>query len=618
MAAPHVTGAIALYLQEHSAASLDEIARFLRSQGTWGALNGAGAFSDNVLLKVTNLSVGSDPPPTATYSASCNGHLCSFNAAGSAGGTFYQWDFGDGATASGTTASHTFATNFNGRVNLTVTSATGKTAHFSRRFTFDNGGPQAVLLANCSGLTCSFDASQSTPAPGSSLAAKDWCFGDSTCVADQQFPNRTYAAAGSYTVTLTVTDSNSAQATVTKLVTVSSAAAPAAESFFSIPPCRVLDTRNTTVLSNAVPRIVPVTGHCSIPAGAKAVSFNLTAVSPTGTGFFSFYPGTSSASTATTSTINFTAAQVLANNAILPLGTDGTLGVLPSVAPSPSVTPGQVHLLVDVDGYFSDTNPAGGTPLGFETLTPCRIADTRSSTPLNLGDTRSFSVLGGACGIPAGAAAASLNLTAIPDFGSLGFLSIFPAGGSSPSSTINFDSTLLANGARPTLAAPTTPPTPEVSVSYGGGHSGNRVNVILDANGYFAPLPPGSPLLRYYPITPCRAVDTRFSGQGAPALVGNQSRTFQIQGNCGVPLDPAVKAAFVNITAVQPSAAAFLTAYPASLNSPPLVSTLNVAAGEILANGAIVPLKPNSTNDLAIYVNTGTVDVIVDVFGYFK
>jgi subtilisin family serine protease len=621
MAAPHVTGAIALYLQVHPTASVQEVSQFLRSQGTWGALNNnpntpfswIGIGSDNVLLNVQNLSVGSDLPPTATYTSACSGHSCSFNAAASTGGSTYQWDFGDGTTGSGVTTTHTFATGYNGRVNLQVTSATGKTAHFSRRFFFDGGGPTAVMTASCDGLSCSFNQS-STPATGSSIASTVWCFGDQVCDTNVA-TGHTYAASGTYTVSLTVTDNDLAQVTVTKVLHLTNAPPPAAENFFSLAPCRVLDTRTTTILSNNVQRVIPVTGVCGIPAGAKAVSFNVTAVGPTGPGYFQFYPGTSSVSSATTSTIDFTSSvPLLTNNAILPLGTDGTLAVNPQIA----FSPGQVNLLLDVDGYFSET--AGG--LQFETVTPCRLADTRTSplSPLASQETRSFQVVGGgspSCGVPSSAMTASLNLTAVPVTSKPGYLTLFPAGTSLP----NVDSLwidnipVIANGARPGLSSGGA-----VNL-YNSSAAGGSVHAILDVNGYFAQPPTGSQYLRYFPITPCRAVDTRLPGQGAPSVDASQPpRTFQIEGNCGVP-SIGVKAAAVNVTVVEASVAAYLTAYPANLTTPPFVSTIDFPAGStltVLANGAIVPLATNSANDLAIFVNAGKVDVLVDVFGYFQ
>lgn len=70
----------------------------------------------------------SDPPnspPTASFTFSCNDLNCDFDGSGSsdADGTIsdYEWDFGDGSVASGSTANHTFASGGTYSVTLTVT-----------------------------------------------------------------------------------------------------------------------------------------------------------------------------------------------------------------------------------------------------------------------------------------------------------------------------------------------------------------------------------------------------------------------------------------------------------------------------------------------------------------
>ena len=120
--------------------------------------------------------------------------------------------------------------------------------------------------------------------------------------------------------------------------------------FYSVTPCRVLDTRlgGSGALGSGAVRAIDVAGSgCGIPAGAEAISANVTVVSPTGSGFLAIFPG--NYPMPATSTINFRANQVRANNAILPLASDGT-GTLAAAA---SLSDGgSVHLLIDVNGYF--------------------------------------------------------------------------------------------------------------------------------------------------------------------------------------------------------------------------------------------------------------------------
>jgi hypothetical protein len=123
---------------------------------------------------------------------------------------------------------------------------------------------------------------------------------------------------------------------------------------------------------------------------------------------------------------------------------------------------------------------------------------------------------------------------------------------------------------------------------------------------------------QYHPIAPCRVADTR-SGNGG-AMTPSADRTFQVQGLCGVP--NGAKAAALNVTVVAgPTSAGFFTLYPNGIDRP-RVSTVNFAANDVVANGAIVPLgaagaAPNA--DLRVFDGaSGTAHVILDVTGYFQ
>ena len=121
----------------------------------------------------------------------------------------------------------------------------------------------------------------------------------------------------------------------------------------------------------------------------------------------------------------------------------------------------------------------------------------------------------------------------------------------------------------------------------------------------------------FFPLTPCRLVDTRNPNgtNGGPVMAENAQRDFQVRGVCGVPT--SAKAVSINVAVTQATTASFLTLWPSGL-SRPTASTINFDASlQALANGAIVGLSTN-TNDLSVYNRFGNVHVIIDVTGYFQ
>ncbi|HEY2930777.1 MAG TPA: hypothetical protein VGK99_03455 [Acidobacteriota bacterium] len=126
--------------------------------------------------------------------------------------------------------------------------------------------------------------------------------------------------------------------------------------FFSVTPCRIVDTRNPNgptggpAMNSGQPRGFPITGLCGIPGTAKAVALNVTVVTPTADGFLMLYPYNTSQPLV--STINFVAGEsALANGAIVPLTTGDPSGLNLTIVYGTAV-PGACHVIVDVTGYF--------------------------------------------------------------------------------------------------------------------------------------------------------------------------------------------------------------------------------------------------------------------------
>jgi hypothetical protein len=117
--------------------------------------------------------------------------------------------------------------------------------------------------------------------------------------------------------------------------------------FYTLPPCRVFDTRGGAPLAAGEARRFQVTGVCGIPATATAISANLTVVGPDQPGFLTLLPGDAALELSTTSNLNFYAGDVRANNAIVLLSYSGTGTIYVFAGLS-----GTTDVLLDVNGYF--------------------------------------------------------------------------------------------------------------------------------------------------------------------------------------------------------------------------------------------------------------------------
>jgi hypothetical protein len=279
----------------------------------------------------------------------------------------------------------------------------------------------------------------------------------------------------------------------------------------------------------------------------------------------------------------------------------------PTALATGSLTP--TSITVSSGGSPPPSGPTRATPLQFVPITPCRVADTRNPTgpfggpELGGGTTREFDIPQSSCSVPASATAYSLNVTAVPN-GFLGYLTVWPTGQPQPTtSTLNSDGRYKANAA---IVPAGTNGGVNVFVS-------DPSQVVLDISGYFAPAGTSS-ALSFYPLTPCRLVDTRNANGplGGPTLVAGTTRDFPLRsGSCNLPSDAAAYS--LNVTAVPQGSLPYLTIWPSG-QSQPTASTLNAPTGTVAANGAIVPAGSNG--DVDVYVG-GTSDVVIDVNGYF-
>ncbi|HJX29055.1 MAG TPA: Calx-beta domain-containing protein, partial [Thermoanaerobaculia bacterium] len=123
----------------------------------------------------------------------------------------------------------------------------------------------------------------------------------------------------------------------------------------------------------------------------------------------------------------------------------------------------------------------------------------------------------------------------------------------------------------------------------------------------------------FYPLTPCRLVDTRgpVGPWGAPRLQGGSVRVFPASGVCGIP--PEAEALSINVTAFNPSTLGHLRVFEGG-GQLPSTSLLNFQPGLNRANNAIIPLAgfPRSLAVFGGLAPSAGVDVVIDVNGYFR
>lgn len=130
--------------------------------------------------------------------------------------------------------------------------------------------------------------------------------------------------------------------------------------FFTLTPCRVVDTRSPIgpqggpKLNANTTRNFPIVPLCGVPSNAAAIAMNVTVVSPTDLGDLRIWPAGQPIPLA--SVINWVSSDfAVANGAIIALGNDGLGNHLSVHCDMPPASTGQVHLVIDVTGYFAPT-----------------------------------------------------------------------------------------------------------------------------------------------------------------------------------------------------------------------------------------------------------------------
>lgn len=405
--------------------------------------------------------------------------------------------------------------------------------------------------------------------------------------------------------------------------------------YVPVTPFRLLDTRNTGgPLGPGAIRPLQVTGAAAspLPSSATAAVVNVTEVSGSASSLLAVYPYGTSRPNA--SNLNFAAHTVIANLVTVTLGShsgQGWINIYNAL--------GSVNVLVDVEGYFTPQLASDVTGL-FHPISPVGVCDTRhpSPTPIcsahgALGPGASmvvnFATTGGLPG-DGTAEAVVVNLTGVAGTAST-YLSMFPTNSNggctvTGTSTINLaPGAVQANRVMVALGPSSLHGVDDALCVY---NAAGIINVLIDANGWYgSSTAPASPVgYQYQALAPTRICDTRVMSTScsAGAIGTSATRLITVAGHAGVPGvtgATTVVAIIANLTAVAPTARTYLTLYPANLLSVPTVSDLNLEAGAVLPNLAVVKLDTTmDANDgyVDLYNSAGSVNAIIDIEGWFQ
>jgi len=204
-------------------ATLNPASHSFAARGSYAVTLKVVDSSGNLATITHQVPIGT--PPVAAFSAPASGVrtvAVSFDASGTtdpdgAPITSYQWNFGDGSAGSGIATTHAYAANGSYTVTLTVTDSDGLTNTVSHQIAVHTP-PTAAFTPPSGGIvgtTVSF-SSQTTAGDGT-LASYAWDFGDGTSGSGAS-TSHVYSTAGSFTVTLTVTDSNNLTSSISGTV----------------------------------------------------------------------------------------------------------------------------------------------------------------------------------------------------------------------------------------------------------------------------------------------------------------------------------------------------------------------------------------------------------------
>jgi starvation-inducible outer membrane lipoprotein len=338
-------------------------------------------------------------------------------------------------------------------------------------------------------------------------------------------------------------------------------------------------TVNAADLGGHQTLVLQVGGRGNVPITAVGAVLNLTVTNPVLGGYVTAFPCGGTPPNA--SNINFLAGDTRANLAAVRLDEQGRICIY---------TDASTDVIADVSGYYGNT---GDT---FVAVDPQRIFDSRQTSKLVSGESKTIQVSGNGGIQGQGVTSVVFNLT-VTNPATSGYATMYPCGGAVPNvSSLNF----RAGETRANMAAVKLDGTGKVCV-----YSSSIADVIIDVAGFFNTSGSG---FGYAPVNPARILDTRGSFSLLPA--GSVS-TLLVGGRAGV--STSASAVVLNMTVTRSTSSGYLTLFPCG-SAIPIVSNLNFSQGETTANLATVKL--DATGNVCVYTSADT-HVIADVAGFY-
>jgi subtilisin family serine protease len=623
MAAPHVTGAAALFLSRNPDATPDDVAAAILGNASTGKVTGGGSGSPDRLLYTGYLPPSAPEAPIVTATGGIDGvHLAwttpvdggspitgyaiyrstspggegavplasvsgvdtlAYLDATAVGGTTYYYEVAavnaGGETRSDEQSATPLTPSAPAAPALTATGANGHVV-LSWNIPSANGSP-------LTGFTVSRGTTSGSEAPlaGQPLGPGATSFDDTTVTNGTTYFYKVSATNG-------FGSTPSAEQIATPLTSNGA--------YFPLTPARIMDSRtgNGTTLARftgGAPRALQVTGRGGVPgSGVAAVVMNVTVTGPNIPSHVTVWP---SGAMPTASNLNFAAGDTVPNLVTVGVSGTGTVNF--------DLDAGSADLIADVVGYYGDGSGAGASGARYQSLAPSRILDSRFanqySSPWGAGVTRDLTLPG----MPAGATAVVLNVTATNPTAA-GFATVWPSGLArpNPASNLNF----VPGQTTPNLVIAPIGANGKVSLY----NSAGSTDFIADLVGWYGGA--GATKLFTPLSTPSRFLDSRFgTGLSGPWTAGQQ-RDLTIAGVNGVPTNAT--AVVMNVTVTNPTAASFATVWPSGGVRPDPASNLNFVAGQTVPNLAMVQIGANK--NVSFYNNAGSADMIADVVGYFR